>query len=49
MATDDANRFLVTADGDGVVKVWDVEQYAVHCSNITCTSAPRKVQMATPW
>ena len=40
MATDSNNHYLVTADVDGLVKVWEIQTYALSHVNQPIETAP---------
>ncbi|KAL4216663.1 WD repeat-containing protein 49 [Mactra antiquata] len=40
MASDKNNQYLVTGDVDGVVKVWEIIEYATHAVDTTVTELP---------
>lgn len=42
MATDKMNQYLVTADMDGLIKVWDILEYATCHVDETIVELPRK-------
>lgn len=41
MATDKNNQYLVTGDVDGLLKVWEIIEYATHTVDTTVTEPPR--------
>lgn len=41
MTTDKKNQYLVTADVDGVIKVWDILEYCTSPTEDYITEAPR--------
>ena len=43
MAVDNDNHHLVTADVDGVVKVWDITEYALTLQDTPVSSPPGKL------
>ena len=42
MASDKNNQYLVTGDVDGVIKVWEILEYATHSVSEPITTPPRK-------
>ena len=40
MAVDNDNHHLVTADVDGVIKVWDITEYALNLQDVPITTPP---------
>lgn len=42
MATDQSNHFIVTADAEGFVKVWDIQDYAISPVGQPITNPPCK-------
>ena len=42
MGTDKNNQYLVTGDVDGIVKVWEILEYALHAVDEPVTTAPRQ-------
>lgn len=40
MAVDNTNHHLVTADVDGVIKVWDIAEYALNFQDVPITTPP---------
>ena len=43
MASDKNNQYLVTGDVDGVIKVWEILEYATHSVSEPVTTTPRKL------
>jgi hypothetical protein len=43
MAVDNNNHYLVTGDVDGLVKVWDIQEYCLQDTAVdVITTPPRK-------
>ena len=42
MASDKNNQYLVTGDVDGVIKVWEILEYATHSVPEPITTLPRE-------
>ena len=42
MASDKNNQYLVTGDVDGVVKVWEILEYATHSVPEPVVTLPRE-------
>ncbi|CAG5124371.1 unnamed protein product, partial [Candidula unifasciata] len=48
MATDPSNHFIATADAEGFVKVWDIQEYAVSSVDQPITDPPLLVSQFQP-
>ena len=48
MASDKNNQYLVTGDVDGVIKVWEILEYATHSVSEPITTTPRKYAIIFP-
>lgn len=46
MAVDDRNDYLVTGDSDGVMKVWDIQDYYKTTLEIKKHISPRMFELA---
>jgi len=45
MATDKNNQYLVTGDVDGLLKVWEIIEYATKAVDSPITETPRKIML----
>ena len=46
MAVDDQNGYLVTGDSDGVMKIWDIQDYYKTTLEIKGQNSPRMFNLA---
>ncbi|XP_006890451.1 PREDICTED: WD repeat-containing protein 49 [Elephantulus edwardii] len=48
MSTDKLNRYLVTGDQDGWLKIWNIEEYCLHSSKDKVTQPPPLIRSFRP-